>query len=463
MVQIFIPPECAFVVLRYISIGMGAQSQIRGILSLCRARLGKELAVVALGQAGSAIGTLLSLRVLTEYLSPHEFGNFALGLTVIMLLQYAYMGVSAALLKYYSAAVENSTVEPLVHGVWKVYTSRHVVLAIMLAVGSAIIIATKAWIWFLLGIPCAFAAVLVPAGVIHDSIQLASRNRLLVAGLAAVTPWITLLCQLVCIMVLGTNAFAALVGVSLGTAVLVPVRAFASRTKIASLLKGSEKPDGEATTFDYFPSMKAYAFPWLLWAFPMWVQLNADRWALDAFRSTGEVGVYAGYSQLAIYPITMLTQVLLQFVQPVLYNRVGTGSDSSRVESARKLNLKLVKMSLIWTAVMSVIVFQFAKPIAHVFLAPQYRDAHDLLWLLVISAGFYATSNFAALLITTSEDTQKLLAPRITTAVFGTGLIVFAAWRYGGVGVAVASAVAWLAYTVWVLIKADVSVREMIK
>jgi O-antigen/teichoic acid export membrane protein len=440
---------------------MGAQSQIRGILSLCRARLGKELALVALGQVASAIGTLVSLRVLTELLSPHEFGNVALGLTITMLMQYAYMGVSASLLKYYAAATEGGFVKALIRGVWKVQASRHGVLVGMLLVGIGVVMATQTTDWFVLGIPCAIAAVILQTGVVYDSIQLASRNRAMVAILAAATPWVTLLCQVVCIGLVGHDARAALMGTAFGAAALLPIRVWASKRKVRELVQ-EEHEDVQAQP-DYYGMMRAYALPWLIWSFPTWIQLNADRWALETLRGTSDVGVYASYSQLAIYPITMLTQVLLQFVQPILYNRVGTGTDAARLNSARRLNLQLVRASLIWTVVMSTVVFAFSQPIVDLLLASRYRAEHMLLGLLVISSGLYATSNFAALLITTSEETQKLVAPRVTSALVGSALVAFGAWRYGAIGVAVASAIAWLFYTVWILIKADVKTSELLR
>lgn len=70
-------------------------------------RLSKEGGWIVLGQVAVVVGSLVMMRMLTEYLTPGQYGELALGLTVAILGNQVVMGgVVNGIGRYYSIAFE---------------------------------------------------------------------------------------------------------------------------------------------------------------------------------------------------------------------------------------------------------------------------------------------------------------------------------------------------------------------
>src|SRR3569832_1874996 len=70
-------------------------------------RLAKEGGWIVFGQIVAVLGSLVLVRVLTEYLTPFQYGQLALGLTIAGLVNQALMGgVTAGIGRFYSIATE---------------------------------------------------------------------------------------------------------------------------------------------------------------------------------------------------------------------------------------------------------------------------------------------------------------------------------------------------------------------
>jgi O-antigen/teichoic acid export membrane protein len=64
-----------------------------------------EFYSVSFGQIGVAIISLLLVKVVTEYLTPSEFGEVALAMTIVALVAQVFMGgVNNGIARYYSIA-----------------------------------------------------------------------------------------------------------------------------------------------------------------------------------------------------------------------------------------------------------------------------------------------------------------------------------------------------------------------
>src|SRR5665647_2701772 len=70
-------------------------------------RLSKEGAWIVLGQASAVLGSLASVRLLTELLDPAAYGELALGMTVASLVNQTVLGpLSNGITRFYAPAQE---------------------------------------------------------------------------------------------------------------------------------------------------------------------------------------------------------------------------------------------------------------------------------------------------------------------------------------------------------------------
>jgi len=198
-------------------------------------------------------------------------------------------------------------------------------------------------------------------------------------------------------------------------------------------------------------TMAGYAWPYVIWSLPAWLQFSADRWALDWFVSPIEVGVYAALCQLAFLPISTLSQLATQLVMPILFARAGDLTDPRRVANSRSLNRKLVLLLGSWMLLSVGAAFVLQIPIGQLLLDARYHGALHLLPLFVLSAGLFATAQLVELNITTANRTALLIWPKTAVSALACAAYLAGACSYGIVGVIWAGVIARLGFLVWIL------------
>jgi O-antigen/teichoic acid export membrane protein len=155
--------------------------------------------------------------------------------------------------------------------------------------------------------------------------------------------------------------------------------------------------------------------------------------------------------QLGYYPITLLSGMTIQLIEPVLFGRAGDGTDAGRMAHARRLNNLFVVSTMFLTLLATTLAFLLHAWLFSWLVAPQYRGVSSFLPWMVLSGGLFATGQAATLVLMTSVNTRGLIAPKIATALLGTCLNVVGAYEWGLRGVVFASVVFSLIYLGWIL------------
>jgi O-antigen/teichoic acid export membrane protein len=199
-------------------------------------------------------------------------------------------------------------------------------------------------------------------------------------------------------------------------------------------------------------SMWTYTWPFSAWGVFTWIQNSSDRWALGAFAGLDQVGLYQSLYQVGYYPISMLTQFLLQVSTPIIFQRAGSGADKGRRMNAEGLNNLLTRVVLGATAVGALASYLGGHRLLALVLAPAYRAHSPLITLLILASGCFAAGQIKILNFMTSLATHRLIAPKIVTALAGAGLIVLGARFRGSYGVASAQLAFSLLYLVWIFL-----------
>src|SRR5216117_2964606 len=86
------------------------------------------------------------------------------------------------------------------------------------------------------------------------------------------------------------------------------------------------------------------------------------------------------------------------------------------------------------------------------FAAPVYREVSPLLTVTVLSGGLFAAGQIAVLSLLSGVNSQRLIAPKIGTALLGVLLNFGGAFWLGLRGVVYAGFAVSLIYLVWILI-----------
>jgi O-antigen/teichoic acid export membrane protein len=182
-----------------------------------------------------------------------------------------------------------------------------------------------------------------------------------------------------------------------------------------------------------------------------WAQTVSDRWALQAFSTTATVGQYAVLFQVGYYPVAIGAGMLVQLATPVLFDRAGDASSPERLRHSRQLNDKLVLVSFVITICATVAAIIGHRWIFRLVAAPAYRAVAPMLPWLVLSAGLFSSAQAASLGPMSADRTERLLTPKVFSAMFGIGLNVLGARLFGIPGVVFAGLAFSVMYFLWSL------------
>jgi len=411
-------------------------------------RLGKEFFWIILGQAFSMAGAIIGVRILTEFLPPKIYGELALGITITTFVGQIVMGpLGAGPGRFFAAARENNELGSFLKGIKKLIlkTTGIILLFAFLIVLFLIIINKKDWIGLIMAAFC--FALLSGYNSILNSMQVAARQRLIVAWHQALATWARFIFACGMIIWFGSKSSIAMLGYSLAILMVLISQYWFFRRKILI----NNKSYCLNSSHIWEDKMLSFSWPFATWGIFTWAQSASDRWALQKFASTKDVGIYSVLYQLGYYPITVFIDLTTQLLQPIFYQRVGDASDKTRLKNIHELNRKIVIFSLFLTFIGVFFALFFNKQIFKYLVAEDYRQISWLLPGMVMASGFFATAQIAAIYLLSDKDSKSLILPKIGSSIIGIILNISGAFLFGVKGVVGSCIIFSIIYLVWVL------------
>jgi O-antigen/teichoic acid export membrane protein len=411
-------------------------------------RIGREIFWITIGQVAATIGTLVGVRLLTGVLSPNIYGELALGMTASMLVNQVILGpVSNAALRFFAPAREAGHLRSFLIAVKGLVQKA---TGLMLLVGGAfslVLFLSAQFHWFLLSVSALLFALFAGYNSVLDSMQSAARQRGIVAWHNAIGSWGRFLLAIGLVVWLGANSAIAMLGYVIASiAVLISQVIYFKRKLLAD---SNSIPDEIAPIKDWRPQMFSYAWPFASWGIFTWVQMASDRWALQIFTSTHEVGLYAVLYQLGYYPMSMATGMAMQLLAPIFYERAGDASESQRCTDVNKLSWRFTILTLGGTGVAFLLALLFHRQIFQIFVAREYISVSYLLPWMLLAGGIFAAGQTIALDLMSQMKTRVMITAKIVTALLGVLLNIAGAYWYGTNGIVITGVFFSVIYFVW--------------
>jgi O-antigen/teichoic acid export membrane protein len=411
----------------------------------------RELIWIGAGQAAVAMAGIVGVRLLTHAMDPQSYGEVALGMTVATLVNQLIFGpLTNAPARFYAPAVEAKRLGALIEALQRI-VRRSLGLITALALAACLLFRTQ----LIRSLPMLLAA-LAFSGVagcasICDALQNAARHRAVVASHQGVSQWLRFLLAVLLLRLVAPSSWVAMVGYAIGTALVLPSQVWFLWRRIGILTACEDAPPAVVVARTYKEILQ-YVWPFCNWGIFTWLQVSSDRWALQAFRSTHEVGLYQSVYQLGYYPVLMLSTVTMQLTTPIIFARAGDGRDPLRLQGALQLNAWIYYGILGATALVAAGAMLWHDQVFHFFTAPVYWSAATLLPAVVLSSGLFAAAQAATVSILCSKGSAPLLTPKIAVALTGVALNAAGAYYRGGVGVVWAGALVSALYFTWILV-----------
>ena len=400
-------------------------------------RLSNEAIWIIVGQGFAVAGGLATVRLLTELLDPVEYGAYALGMTVVLMINQTLLGpISNGIVRFYSAAAEKTEILSYIDAVRRSLICTILVLFAAISLIIACSYHTKFHGARHLAIAATLFATIAGLNSALNGIQNAARNRVVVAFHQGVDGWLRLATATIAAGLLGTSSSSIFLGFAVGGVLVLTSQLHALRRKI------SGNPPADKATSDYWLA-RIINFSWPISIFGIftWLHLSSDRWALGMFKTTDELGRYAALSQIGSYPAQVATILVMQLAVPVIYGRAGAGDDPTRSAEVKKIGHVITISAILLTLAAVAVSAKYHYQIFRFAASHEYSSVSHLLPWVILAAGLSSAGQVLSVSVSAQKENIALLAPKIGSAILGLVLNFIGAYYYGTAGVVYASVV----------------------
>lgn len=329
----------------------------------------------------------------------------------------------------------------------RLYASLFVLLVMVLTVIICLIIGKVVLIPILI---VAFLFSIVSGNnQILSGVQNAARQRTIVALHQGIGPWVRFLMAICLIIFFGSSSLVALIGYTLGIGIVYFSQNIFFKKIIQICPSTNEYSKQEETHLQ--KQIINFSWPFAMWGMFTWAQLVSDRWAIELFNSTKEVGLFAVLYQLGYYPMSLVSGMVVQIVAPVFYQNAGDASDKQRNLLVERKIWMLTIFTLIIVILVFLIAYFFHDLIFRIFVDKTYSSVSSILPWIVLSGGIFAAAQTLTLNIQSKMKTRLLIFPKIGTAVIGIILNFYFAYLWGIKGVVLASNLFSIVYFIWIV------------
>lgn len=372
-------------------------------------RITNETFWVAFGVFFSTIGSFAGVRLLTSVMSPGDYGRLALGVSIAMGLVYS-IGVAlwGAITRFFSVAKTDGRAEWYWQSIKNILVRFGAALCIVGMVTALILKldgfkTSEVWFWFL---AILFGGVQV-VGETGSALQNGARNRKMFSLHQNLLGWGRFIMAYVIIRLWLPGAQGAMLGfVIAAIGVMLSQRYWVKKKILKNWSKKDLKKNRSKEFFNYF---KPLAFSGVF----IWIQLFADRWALNSFASLDDVGIYFALYQISFAPALYCSSFLNHLLGPVFYNRAGDGSDQYRFEKTAVLNEKIAGFILIFIVLGVGIAFFCGPIICAMLIDPKYSHGFWAFPWLVATSGIYSLGQQLLMSVYSGTDTTVFVPFRM--------------------------------------------------
>ncbi|MCP4606854.1 MAG: lipopolysaccharide biosynthesis protein [Proteobacteria bacterium] len=415
-------------------------------------KIGSEIIWVVLGQVLMAAGGLVSVRILTELMSPKSYGELALAMTATFLVNQVLFGpLSQSFLRFFTPAKEKGALSTYL---FVGYRLIKIGLLILVTITITTIFGLRV-LQYSQWIPIAALALLFSAllgiNISFDAVQNAARQRAVVAMHKGIGQWLRILVASLLIVSFGSDSRIAITGYILAAVIILGSQYIFYVRRIATLMGKSRIPT-KTEQKPWIDQMTSYAWPFVTWGIIGWLYMASDRWAIAIFRDTRSVGFFAVLYLLGYRPVNLVSDAMGQLIAPIVFGQAGDGTDKARMRNSLKMSNRIAMTFFIFTVLGALLVYFLNDPIFNILVAEEYHSISYLLPWVILASGLFATGQLFALVLLTTLNSKRLILPKTVTCIGGIGFNLLGAYSYGLPGVIVSSMLFSSSYLIWIFV-----------
>jgi O-antigen/teichoic acid export membrane protein len=398
-------------------------------------RIGKDSTWYLIAQGGYALMGLASVPILTRILSPSQYGIYSLmAVSIVLASSLFYITFVTSTIRFYPEYEDMQDLETLFSTALH-YIPHFLVLtlgvvlplaAFALPLGSYRGVICLGIVVFSLTVPFYMLLTFLQAGQRARTYALLFLlvyvGRYLVG--AALVKWA------------GTGVNGVFIAWLGALIIVVPIELV--------LLNASRRFRWKRYSSPLMKQFLGYGFVLIFTSISANILTSSDRYLVQAFRGSREVGLYSVVYTLAVDAFTMILTALQLGAAPVImqtYERDGEQATSELLSSITRYLLILLIPSTVG-------LYLLRERVIHVLTSAKYLPSATAVLPLALGIFFYNLAWIPTYAFYVKKRTKMTLVPIVTSALLNIGLNLFLIPKYGFVGAAWSTMIAYLVYLV---------------
>jgi O-antigen/teichoic acid export membrane protein len=277
---------------------------------------------------------LASMPIVTRIFPPAEYGNYSLVMATVAILSMLFGWLPTSVIRYYPAYAREGRLDVFNTTIVKLAA---ITLAALACLYYAIVLLGRPWISARLWLLLLAGGLLLVATCAYNLLQWFLRSRRRVGWYSAFAVWHSLAgfgLGMTFIFLLGTGIEGLLVGGVLSIVAILPLL---WREAVGGVRIRSGGIDSQAARAAF-----TYGMPLVAGNLASWVLALSDRYLLELFRNSAEVGVYSVSYNVADRSLMLLVTLFMMATGPIgmrLWEEAGERESSRFVASVSRLYL----------------------------------------------------------------------------------------------------------------------------
>ncbi len=387
----------------------------------------KELSKISYGYLFTAIGAFIGIRILTTYLSPSQYGELSLGMTMGGMIYSIIFGpISSGIGRFLPIAKERNEEGIYLDNVYGIISKLSIKIAFLSIFIIIIFYFSEYQKWLDLLLASIGFGFIYSFNNLIICLQEALRKRGIVSFNQGLMTIARFLFAVIFIKIFGSSGSIVIYGQFIGLLLVLISQIYFFRKTIRTSINNKIK----TSEIDWQSQIINYSRPLITLGFLNWLRLAAEKWGLFFFTNYDEaVGYYSIIYQFGYYPIALIINFLLTYLRPIYFEKAG--DDKRKLKTTYYFGIKIFIFSFISLALFILVISNFRNVIFGFILDKNYISAIYLIPPMMLAALLSESTSFVSVLIKTKKETKSLILPNTITYISGLLLAIIGAY-FGG-------------------------------
>ncbi len=194
-----------------------------------------------------------------------------------------------------------------------------------------------------------------------------------------------------------------------------------------------------------------YGWPFVLWGWLSWFQFNGERWIINSYLTTSDVGKYGLSTSLVNNSIVIVYGVFIQFMTPSIYGKFASEAATERLKGYSLIKIASAGTFLLFT-IFGIFLFFGGETVIHLLSTKEYVIDTTLLLLLTLGLGIFYVGQTLALVGFALQRPDAYLVPKILSAVVSVAGYIIGCLSFGLYGIVFAILIGNSIYLISILL-----------